>query len=133
MELSQSALECEKCMVVGEMDWKINDETILRPDILLVCNERNEAYISKTPEIVVEVISPSTARRDEKFKFEIYENEKVLYYVMIYPSDCKAKIYKLKNGKFDKEGDFFKEAYTFEDASCGAKVDFENVFSRFCK
>ncbi len=36
----------------------------------------------------------------------------------IYPNDLKAKIYRLKNSKYDKEGDFFNEIYNFEDTSC---------------
>ncbi len=35
--------------------------------------------------IVVEVISPSSAKRDEKYKFKIYEDEKVPYYILVYP------------------------------------------------
>ena len=47
----------------------------------------SEMYLVKAPEIIVEIISPTTAHRDEKYKFEMYEKEKVKYYIIIYPEN----------------------------------------------
>ena len=132
-ELKSSIFDCKKCLVAGEVDWKVNDDTIVRPDVVLICNETNDAYLTKAPEIVLEVISKSTAKRDENFKFELYEKEKVKYYILAYPDDLSAKVYKLVDGKYDKEGDFSNESYDFEETLCGASVNFDNVFKRFRK
>ena len=130
-ELGNSIDECDQCMVLGEADWKINDVTLLRPDVVLICDEPHDKYMTKAPQIVVEVLSPSTARRDEKFKFEIYQEERVPYYVMVYPDDFKAKIYKLDGNEYRKEGDFTNESYSFEQTHCRAVVDFQRVFRQF--
>jgi len=61
-EFKSSGEECERCTVASEVDWKISDDTVLRPDVVLVCDEPNDAYLTKAPEIVVEVISKSTAK-----------------------------------------------------------------------
>ncbi len=132
-ELMNSIGECQRCLVLGEEDWKISNDTILKPDVVLICDEPNDQYITKAPEIVVEIVSKSSARRDEVFKFEIYARENVLYYLIVYPDDCKAKLYQLKNGKYFKQGDFFKETYEFEETVCKAKINFDNVFKRFRK
>ena len=132
-ELKQSSNDCEECLTLLEVDYKVNDDTILRPDVVLTCNETNDAYLTKAPEIVVEVISPSTAKRDEKYKFEIYEKEKVKYYVLVYPNDLKAKIYKLDGKEYDKQGDFTLESYTFDESSCKASINFERVFKKLRK
>jgi len=87
--------ECPNCEVLGELDYKISSDTILRPDVVLICNEPNEEYITKAPLIIFEVISPNTAKRDEVYKFGLYEFEKVSYYVIVYPKDLKAKVFKL--------------------------------------
>ncbi len=123
--------ECKECEVLGEIDYKVSDDTILKPDITLTCNETNENYLRKAPEIVVEIISKSTAKRDEKHKFEIYEKEKVKYYILVYPDDLIAKVYKLKESKYDKEGDFTTESYTFNNTTCKVTLNFEEVFKRF--
>jgi len=122
---------CSHCEVLGEIDYKIDDYTTLKPDIVLTCGETNERYLTKAPEIVVEIISKSTARRDEVHKFAIYEKEKVNYYILVYPDDLRAKIYKLKDAKYDKVGDFLEDAYTFEETECKVNLDFKKVFSRF--
>ena len=123
--------DCPQCEVLGEVDYKINDGTVLRPDIVLTCGETGEYYLTRAPQIVIEILSPSTARRDEQYKFAIYEEEKVPYYVLIYPDDLRAKIYKLRDSRYDKEGDFLMESYRFEETTCGVELDFEKVFRRY--
>lgn len=123
--------DCELCEVLGEVDYKVNEETVLRPDIALTCAETNEMHLTKAPEIVVEIISPSTAHRDENYKFEVYEREKVKYYVIIYPNELIAKVYKLDDKKYDKQGDFSLESYHFEETTCSVSLDFQRVFKRF--
>lgn len=130
-QLMNAIGDCDKCLVLAEEDWRIDDGTVLKPDVVLICDEPNEQYITKAPEIIVEVISPSTSRRDEVFKFDIYEREKVLYYTLVYPDDCKAKLYKLEDKQYIKQGDFSRESYSFDNASCGAMIDFEAVFRQF--
>ena len=129
--LREQLEECTQCEVLGEIDYKVSDDTVLKPDIVLTCGETNESYLTKAPEIVVEIISKSTAKRDEKYKFEIYEKEKVNYYILVYPDDLRAKVYKLKDSKYDKEGDFSQERYNFEETTCNVSLDFERVFKRF--
>ena len=106
---------CSKCFVLGEADWKVNNDTVLKPDVVLICNETNKAP---------EVISKSTAKRDEVHKFKIYEEEKVKYYVIVY---------RLESNNYTKEGDFSLETYDFEETSCKSSVNFANVFKRFRK
>jgi len=132
-ELGNQIDECQECEVLGEVDYKLSDDTILRPDVVFTCGETNESYLTKAPEIIVEIISKSTAKRDEVYKFDIYEREKVKYYIIIYPDDLIAKLYKLDGKKYDKQGDFSKEIYKFEESSCGMTLDFERVFKRFRK
>jgi len=123
--------DCELCEVLGEVDYKISDDTVLRPDIVLTCGETNDSYLTKAPEIIVEIISKSTAKRDENYKFEMYEKEKVKYYIIVYPDDLKAKVFKLDGKLYDKQGDFLKESYEFKETTCNITINFEKVFKRF--
>ena len=131
--LRKSIDECLSCVVVMEEDWKVDEYTVLKPDISFVCGQVGGKYITKAPEIIVEIISPSTAKRDEKYKFEIYEQERVKYYILVYPDDLKAKIYKLQNGKFNKVDDFIDGEYLFENIKCKPLISFKNIFGRFAK
>ena len=129
-EFNKSIKDCEKCEVLVEEDWIVEDDTVLRPDVSVVCDEEGD-FITKAPEIIVEVVSPSTAKRDERIKKEIYEKELVKYYILAYPDRLIAKVYKNEDGKFKKIGDFKKETLKLtENLTCEVEIDFDNVFKK---
>jgi Uma2 family endonuclease len=60
----------------GQLDIKIDDETVLAPDVLWASDGRIPAdgtHLDVAPELVVEVRSPSTWRYDTTVKFRKYE------------------------------------------------------------
>ncbi|MBN2782161.1 MAG: Uma2 family endonuclease [Campylobacterales bacterium] len=130
-ELRKQLENYDKCEVLCGVDYKISNDTILRPDVVLTCGETNENYLVKVPEIVVEIVSRSSSKRDERYKFEIYEAEKVKYYILVYPDDLVAKLYKLNGAKYEKEGSFTTESYKFDGLTCDVCLDFSKVFKRF--
>jgi Uma2 family endonuclease len=129
--LFQHAGECPECEVLIDTDWKVRSDTVLKPDVALVCHDSNPKYISKTPEIIFEVISPSTAKKDEGLKYEIYEEEGVKYYVLVYPEDLVAKIFHLEEGKYKKVAECDTESFDFKEMECAAGVDFTVVFDKY--
>ncbi|MEA3491452.1 MAG: Uma2 family endonuclease [Campylobacterota bacterium] len=129
--IGKNLKDCKSCMVVSEMDYKVADDTILRPDITLVCGQTTGSYIKKSPELIVEIVSKSSATRDEKIKFSLYQAEKVTYYILLYPEDLKAKIYELQNGKYEKVIDLLEGSLDFENLECPINIDFDFIFERF--
>jgi Uma2 family endonuclease len=123
--------DCPDCEVLIDEDWKLNSETVLKPDVSVVCGDDNPNYITKTPEIIFEVLSPSTAKRDEGLKFELYEEEGVKYYTLVYPDDLVAKVYKHNGERFRKIAECDTEIFNFEEVSCPFEFDFSGVFERF--
>ena len=124
-QLDEKLENCAKCSAVIEMDWKISDDTVVRPNSMVICYEPDE-ILTKKPEIIFEVISPSTGKRDEILKFDLYQNEGVKYYILVYPDNRKAKLYQLIEYKYRKIGDFSDEIYTFDAEGC--KIDFDFGF-----
>lgn len=122
---------CPGCLISFANDWKISEESVVRPDIVLTCGDEGKAYLTKAPKIIFEIISPSTARKDETVKFDLYEAEGVQYYILVYPDDLKAKAYTLKEGKYRKIADFTHEKLKFEDIACDLELDFERLFRRY--
>lgn len=116
---------CEKCLALYAIDWKINENTVLCPDNIVTCNNpENEKYLTRAPEIIFEILSKSTAKIDQTTKYNIYEQEGVKYYVIVNGDEKVAKIYELKNGKYIKKLDASDETTTFDIKECG-KVDFD--------
>ncbi len=127
----KSAIEsCEECLVLSEIDYEISDNTVVRPDVLLICKEIDEK-VNKTPEIIFEILSPSTARRDETIKFDIYEKEGVKYYILVNPKNRIAKVYRLyHDGRFVKQDDFENEQFIFEIDACKIDFNFSLIWRR---
>jgi len=84
--------------------------TVVQPDITVVCDlsKLDEKGCLGAPDLVVEIISPASAKRDLHDKFEIYEQSGVKEYWVVYPADKAITIFCLdENGKYD-EGETFK-------------------------
>ena len=61
--------------------------TVVQPDIVVVCDELklDDAGCRGAPDLVVEVLSPSTARKDLKEKLNLYESRGVREYWIVNP------------------------------------------------
>jgi Uma2 family endonuclease len=129
-ELDEALDECPQCLAIIEAEWRINNNTVVIPDTCVICYEPDD-YLTKAPSIIFEVISESSYRRDEKIKFEIYQQEGVAYYVLVYPDLLTAKIYQLDDGKYKKRGDYNDANYLFELGECTIDFNFNNLFKHF--
>lgn len=101
--LNNSITECQetKISVYVELDWIINNNTVVRPDISITCDDVPE-YIKHPPEAIFEVVSKTSAIRDEELKFELYRREGVRYYLIVYPEIKKVRGFVLENKQYEK-------------------------------
>ena len=127
LELGKSLDNCLNCQALFETDWEVNSDTVVRPDMLVICYEPDEK-LTKKPELIFEIASPSTVKRDEVLKYELYRQEGVKYYVLVYPEKKIAKIYRLNEGQYIKEGDFSEENYLFDFDTCSIVFDFSKIW-----
>ena len=119
---------CEQCHALLPVDWKISEDTVLQPDNLVVCYPPEGTYLTKAPTLVFEILSKSTAQKDRRTKYDIYEREGVRYYVIVDPVDHFAKVYKLVSGKFNKLIDAGNEVVAFDLGPCEIHLDFEKIW-----
>lgn len=88
-----SLKKCKQCSVYQPIDYKISDEIIVQPDMLVVCDKIDKKFLDFPPALVVEILSPSTALKDRHSKFDIYEEQQIKYYLIIAPDEEIAEIY----------------------------------------
>jgi len=86
---------------------------IVQPDIIIICDKdkitRRGCY--GTPDLVVEILSPSTASNDMKVKRRLYEKFGVKEYWIVDPVHKTVQIY-----KGDEQGKYsFPETYAGDD------------------
>ncbi len=118
--------ECKQCQVLMPVDWKISDYTTVQPDNSVICHKpTNEAYLTKAPAIIFEILSKSTAKKDQGLKYELYEQEGVSYYIIVDPIEEIAKVYKLHEGRYIKVCDASDEKVEFQVKGCEMKMEFD--------
>ncbi len=129
-QLKRLLKDCKNCKALPEVDWKIDEETVVRPDSLVICNlESKKVYLDKTPKLIFEVLSPSTKNKDRGLKSILYANNKVKYYILVEPAGQFAEVYKLENGKYYLEGEFKEQSYNFYiDDECSIEFSFKEIF-----
>jgi Uma2 family endonuclease len=102
--------ECKDCITTIDTDYLVNETTVLRPDIAIVCNNEGEK-ITTPPKVVIEVVSPSSKEMDERIKPKVYAAEGVKYYFLAYPESGKIKGFVFRGETYeplDPEGEGFK-------------------------
>ncbi len=129
-QLQELLKECETCQALLPVDWKISNETVVQPDNLVICHTpEQESYITKAPKIIFEVLSKSTASKDRGLKYDLYEEEGVLYYVIVNPVENIAKVYTLNSeGKYMKLADAQKDSVDFVLDDCAFTFDFTKIW-----
>jgi len=129
-QLDQALDHCPHCQALFEMDVEFSDDTVVRPDVLVICYAPEGDRLTRAPDLVFEVIPPKTARVDEVTKFDLYQREGVAYYVVVYPSAKKAKVWRLIDGQYRKVADFQDEPYRFDLSKCRIDFDFARLWVR---
>ncbi len=91
-----------------------NDRVI--PDAMIVCNKNIIRLdgIHGAPDLVVEVLSPGTAKNDRGYKKNLYETAGVKEYWIVDPISHSIEVYILADGKF-----VLDEVYALYPAGAG--------------
>ena len=87
-KLEDNEVACN-CQVYNELDWVIDQDTVVRPDCMIVCGNFTEDYLTRKPLLIVEISSQSTKLRDRNTKYNLYQLQGVKYYII---ADTEKKI-----------------------------------------
>ncbi len=102
-------LKGKVCRYFGDgMDLYLTEKDRFVPDGMVVCDpdkvKGNGVY--GAPDLVVEVLSPSTVKRDRGYKRQVYEQCGVKEYWIVNPKDRSIEIYCLKSGRLEFDNIF---------------------------
>ena len=116
------------CSAYDPIDYKISDDTVLIPDILIVCGDIKKQYLDFPPALVVEILSPSTTLKDRNTKMQLYAREKVSYYLIIDPDAEVTEIYQLTGDQYRLQD--FSDDFAFElQEGCRINVKLNRIFN----
>ena len=86
LKAAVDSAECDATALV-EIDWIVSDDTVVRPDVVVVCGNEPERHVQATPAVVVEILSDATRERDLTWKRNLYQRLHVPYYPSVDPED----------------------------------------------
>jgi Uma2 family endonuclease len=90
-------------------DGKNDDDkiyTVVQPDICIICDESklDDRGCLGAPDLIVEIVSLSTVKKDIDDKFKIYEENGVKEYWIVQPNDATLTVFFLEKGKYQHKG-----------------------------
>jgi Uma2 family endonuclease len=120
-------------VLYAPIDVYLDEEDTYQPDIIFISKERmsivGEKKIEGAPDLVVEILSPSTAYYDLRKKFHKYEKHGVKEYWIVDPELKSVEIYANKNGKFVQEQSVTAEGKCVSTVIKGLEIDVKGIFS----
>jgi Uma2 family endonuclease len=109
LRLSYLIQSCLETHPIGEMlfapfDVLLSEFNVLVPDLIFLSRERSHLLTSKNlqgaPNLVVEILSPSTASRDKRLKRDVYERTGVDEYWVVDPDLDVVDVYRRAGAVF---------------------------------
>ncbi len=73
--------------------------TVIQPDLCVICDRSkiDEKGCLGAPDLIIEILSPGNSKKEMDIKFDLYQENKVLEYWIVNPTDKTILIYVLKD------------------------------------
>lgn len=102
LSIQIAAAACD-ATVLGELDWIVDDTTIVRPDLIVVCGPPPDKYLNEPPSFIAEIQSPSTGQNDVTYKLHLYERQRVPTYLVVDPGAATFRWFLLVDDKYQEQ------------------------------
>ena len=93
-----------RCVLLhAPVDVRLGDITVVQPDVLIVCDVAklaNGKYVDGAPDMVMEVLSAATAKKDRRTKLRLYQSARVPEYLILDPYGRTVERYLLDGNQY---------------------------------
>ena len=119
-------------MYYAPFDVVLSNINVVQPDILFVSRERShiltDAGISGAPDLVVEILSPSTAALDKTRKRELYARYRVPEYWQVDTDDFSVLVLILAGDDYEVAGVYGLGETLVSPLLTGFRLDVDDIF-----
>jgi Uma2 family endonuclease len=95
------------------VDVELSPKNVFQPDVMVLLNDHLDRILEKriygAPDMVVEVISPSSKKIDQVLKYEAYQEARIPEYWIIDPKARTIEVFVLENDIYNSLGKFAGE------------------------
>jgi Uma2 family endonuclease len=94
-------LDGKPCELFYELDVILSKEDIVKPDIMVVCdkNKITDKNIKGAPDLIIEILSPSTAKKDKLEKYNLYKKSGVREYWIVDQYNLLIDVHNFEKGE----------------------------------
>lgn len=125
----KALMHCGSCKVYLPVNLQIAVDVIVQPDLLVLCHGPERFNIlNKKPNLVLEILSPSTATKDLNLKAGHYADFGIPYYVLVHPDEEWIRIQALKDEDWEVMAQFREGEFEFDFDSCKTRVSFSGLW-----
>ena len=105
--------------------------TVVQPDLVVVCdrNKLDERGCKGAPDLIIEILSPSTAAKDLHDKFNLYERVGVKEYWIVHPQDQTVMVFRREGEVFGRAAMFAREGQIKIPLLGDLVIDLQQAFS----
>ena len=120
-------------VILAPVEVYFSETNILQPDIVFISAERSgiieSAQIRGVPDLVVEVLSPGTEKRDRTVKLKTYAKFGVREYWMVKEETGVIEVLRLQEGRLEPAGSYDKSQKLTSPLFPGLEILVEEVFA----
>ena len=133
-------LEGKKCRAIpapfavrlfeNENDAPSDVQTVVEPDISVVCDRSklDDHGCKGAPDMVIEILSPSTRRHDRLVKLNLYQRAGVKEYWIVSPGEQTVEVLLLETGRLVPHGFYEKNDIAKVNVLEGCFLELSKVF-----
>ncbi len=113
------------------VDVILSDFIVVQPDLVFISKENKDIVkdrIYGSPDLVVEIVSPTSYYRDRYEKFRIYEKAGIKEYWIVYPGEKAMEVWVLKEGKYELYSIAGGKGKVRNKVLKGLEVDLKEIF-----
>ena len=125
---------CQTYAAPTDVQLDCDEKTMVQPDVFVLCDENKdeEKCIFGAPDLVIEILSPSTRYHDTMRKLYKYRNAGVREYWIVMPRELKIRVYFFEKSDTPIEYSFTDQVpVSMWDGRC--KVDFSRIYEKIKK
>lgn len=114
--------------IAGETDQETS--SVVQPDLVVICDYRGlsgTGYYG-TPDLIIEISSPTTVRMDKIWKFSRYERAGVNEYWIVEPEAKFVSVFTLQSNKKYGRPELYTETDTISSTFPGLEINLVSIF-----
>ena len=118
---------------VAPFDVVLSDTDVVQPDLLFISQAREHRITDENvlgaPDLVIEILSPSTADRDVGYKHDLYSRHGVREYWIVDPMAETVAVHRQRDGRLELAGAFGRRDRLVTALLQGLQLKLDNIFA----